>query len=209
MTTIMKNRTSLIVTTMIIIIAVLFMYLWISGIFATGVTTLDKPSVNITPELKDTNSSPIKLPSELRNELRTLEWKYSIGFSKWNYDPIENEIILYDYPTFNENVVKNLQGKQIGNFTIRIQHDTEFETTRVKVREQLWQLHTNPDYQLARISMITDPFGDPPGNYAELWVYNSTPENKKLDNTVIQGWTILVYPMAPLPADTVNNSKSR
>jgi hypothetical protein len=50
--------------------------------------------------------------------------------------------------------------------------------------------------------MVTDAFGDPPGNYAEVWVYKSTPENQKLEKIVIQGWTVLVYPMAPLPTES-------
>jgi len=56
------------------------------------------------------------------------------------------------------------------------------------------------------MAMVTDTFGDLPGNYAELWVYKSTPENKKPDNAVIKGWKILVYPMAPLPINTRNFS---
>jgi hypothetical protein len=50
--------------------------------------------------------------------------------------------------------------------------------------------------------MNMDPFGDHPGYYAEVWVYQLTPENEKLDNTVINGWKILIYPVSPPPQTT-------
>lgn len=53
--------------------------------------------------------------------------------------------------------------------------------------------------------MITDTLNDPPQNYVDLSVYESTSENKKLDNTIINGWKILVYPESLPPTDTENS----
>jgi len=153
--------------------------------------------VNYSTE--DTTKALKKLPSlELQKEFQDLGSQYSIGFSKWEFNPEKKEITLYFYSfgTYNENGINRLQGKQIGNYTIRVIHDIEFETTKTEVYEQLSQFRKNPEYQISHISMETNAFGDPPGNYAELWVYKSTPENKKLDNTVIQGWKIQVYPVS-------------
>jgi hypothetical protein len=57
----------------------------------------------------------------------------------------------------------------------------------------LWELKKNPDYQITDISMISDSLVDPPELHAELWCSDSTPANKKLDDTVIKGWKIFVY----------------
>lgn len=205
----MKTRIAVIITAAIIIVAIFFIYFQPWGdLLPNGQISTGGLSTNDSPELKNVNNSK-KLPSpELQQEFRSLQSQYSLGFSKWDFDPIKNEITLYDYPTFNEKVVNDLQGKKIDNYTIRILHDTEFIVTQEEVYKQLWRLHKDPAYQLARIAMVTDAFGDPGGNYAELWVYNSTPENTKLDNTMVQGWTILVYPMAILPSSDGNLSKS-
>ncbi|HUT39304.1 MAG TPA: hypothetical protein VMW77_08390 [Methanoregula sp.] len=201
-----KNRIPLIVTAAIITIAILFVGLWMLGnLLPKGVTTSDKASGNFTPELKITNNISKELPSPDLKKFQALQAQF--GFSKWEFDPVKKEMTLYAYDIQNESVIKNLQGKQIDNYTIQIIHDTEFKTTRAEVQKQLIKLRKNPEYQIDGIFMVTDAFGDPPGNYAELWVYKSTPENKKLDNTVIMGWKILVYPMAPLPTDAGNSSK--
>jgi hypothetical protein len=87
-------------------------------------------------------------------------------------------------------------GEQLGKKSIRIVHDVEFESTRADVKRQLAVLRKNPEYQIAWIGTITDTTGDYPEKYIELWVYESTQENKKIDNSVIQGWTIHVYPVS-------------
>lgn len=204
----MKGGIPSIVIAIIIAIVFFFAGFWMSGMLSK---IEPAPPENFTaisvPGLNNTDIRGDKLPSpELANEFRALASRYSIAFSRWKFDPIKNEITLYDYPTFNENAVKELQGKQIGNYTIRIQHDTEFVTTREEVRKQLIEFRKIPDYQINSISMLTDPFGDPPGNFAELWVYQSTSENKKLNNMVIQGWRIQVYPMSPIPTSDGNTS---
>lgn len=196
----MKNRIPLIITAAIIILVILSVYFWMSGIISQdGIKILDKPSGNVTPKLIITNNSLDESPPDL-DKFKPLQVR--LGFSKWKFDPVKKEMTLYAYDIQDENAINNLQGKRIDNYTIKIIPDKEFETTRAEVYDQLWQLRQNPDYQLARISMVTDAFGDPPGYYAELWVYHSTSENRKLDNTTIKGWRILVYPMAPLPKET-------
>jgi hypothetical protein len=110
-------------------------------------------------------------------------------------------INLYAIDIRNESEIKGFEGKKIGNDTIYIIHDTDFETKRSEVFAYLWELKKNPDYQISDISMVTDPYGP----YVELWCYKSTPENKKLDNTMIQGWKILVYVESypPSPEKTI------
>jgi hypothetical protein len=96
----------------------------------------------------------------------------------------------------NESTVSDLQEKLIGNYTIHIIQDSEFEDIRANVSQQLRQLMENPDYQIATLGMITDRINDPPENYVELWVYKSIPDNKRLDKTVVNGWTLRVYPVS-------------
>ena len=80
------------------------------------------------------------------------------------------------------------------NWTIL--NDEKFEKTKTDVRHQIMELRKNPDYQLASIDMTIDALHDPPENHVEVWVYKSTPENQKLDKTLINGWMIRVYPLS-------------
>jgi hypothetical protein len=179
-----------------------------TGIFPKANTTTENPSVNVFPELNSTNTFLKNFPLEIQGEIQNLTGKYTLSPNIWGFDPINNEINLYAYSIHNESAIKDLQGKQIGNYTVHIMNDTEILNARSEVRNQLTQLSKNPDYQIGFIDMMTDE-SDPSGYYAELWAYNSTPANKKLDNMVIKGWKIQVYPMSPIPSDTGNTSKSR
>jgi hypothetical protein len=204
----MKNRISAKIIVALIIIAILFISFWVTGLFSKGLITLEGSLANRSSNFQDANLSLNKLPSEVKSEIRHYEWKYNLTLDKWEFDQInKSEIKLYAHDIHDQSAVADLQGKQIGNYTIHIIHDIEFEAIRADVEQQLVELRKNPDYQIAWIGMITDPYDDPPGHYAELWVYQSTHENKKLDNTVILGWKIQVYPVAPLPTNTSNSSK--
>lgn len=164
-------------------------------------------SATAAPVFKDLNSSPSKLPSEIEREMWPITQEYHFTVNKWEFDPeIRNEINLYAHDIRNESMIEELQGKQIGNYTIHIIHDTEFETIRLEVVAYLTELRKNPEYQIAHISMVTDRISDPPGNYAELWCTGETPANRKLDGTLVKGWRILVYPMSPPPTSPPLNA---
>ena len=198
-----ENQKPRILIAAIIFIAILLMFMWISGIFPKGMAIPRNSSINISPAFIDKNSSPSKLPPDIQNDIEQIARNYIFTINKWEFDPVKrDEIIFYAYDIRNESSIENLQGKQIGNYTLKIIHDTEFETTRSEVNEYLNGLGKNPDYQINSISMVTDRINDPPENHAELWVYKSTPENKKLDNAVIKGWKILVYPVSSPPYTT-------
>jgi hypothetical protein len=158
-------------------------------------------SATTVPVYKDLNSSPSKLPSEIEREMWPLEHEYHFSLNKWEFDPGRNEITLYALDIRNESLIKELQGKRISNYTIHIIRDVEFETTRAEVRSYLTELRKNPEYQIAHISMVTDRLSDTPGNYAEVWCEGETPENRKLDGTLVEGWRIVVYPMSPPPSN--------
>jgi hypothetical protein len=186
----MKNRMSLMISAAIIIIAVIFMYLWISGILVQkGINPIEKPTINGTPDLAKVNSSLKQFPSEIQSEIQTLADTYSIAPSYWGFDPFNNQIDLIAYGIHNSSATRDLEGKQIDNYTIHIFNGTELETTRPDVGKYFLDLEHNPDYQIGSSELVNDPKGP----YVILWCYKSTPYNKKLDNMVINGWRILVY----------------
>ena len=78
------------------------------------------PSTTLTPASKDTNSSLKEFPPEIQGEIQTLAEKYSIALKYWRFDRVNNEIHLYSWNTSDTNVTKDLEGKQIGNYTIHI-----------------------------------------------------------------------------------------
>jgi hypothetical protein len=184
----MKNRMPWIITAAIIIIVIFFMYFWMSGTFPKGMTGSEKNSVNFTPEFIDTDLSLNKLPLEIRHEVLIIDNSFTL--TKWEFNSTNNNVInLYAPDIRNENEIKGLQGKKIGNYTFYVIRDREFEISRAEVEAYIMELEKNPDYQIGSSEMVQDPNGP----YAIVWCYRSTPGNKKLDNTVIKGWKILVY----------------
>lgn len=149
------------------------------------------------------NDTQKELPSpELLKELRKFGLNhYEFGIHKWEFGPDTDEITLYVYSIHNQSQVDALQGTHIGNYTIRILHDTEFERTQHELVHNLTLLQQDSRYQIDHFYTPVDPFGDPPGRWIELWCWGYTPENKKLDNTLMMGWKIFVYPMSPPPSN--------
>jgi len=78
------------------------------------------PSITFTPASKDTNSSLKEFPPEIQGEIQTLTEKYSIPPECWWFDRGENKIYLFSSGIPDKNAIKDLQGKQIGNYTIHI-----------------------------------------------------------------------------------------
>lgn len=187
-------------------------YLWMSGILPKMMIPKN-PSENVTYGLS-INHSLKSFPPEIRDEIHSLAGNYSLALENWGFDPINNEIDLYEYAIHNESAIIDLQGKQIDDYTIQIMNYSDILQARDEVGNQLTQIQNKPEYQIAHISMIEDTLSIPRKYYAELAVYRSTNENKNLDNMVIKGWKIQVgvikpYSESPIPNNTGNYSKSR
>jgi hypothetical protein len=88
--------------------------------FADSSGTLQTPSTSFTTSIKDINSSLRQFPQEIRSEIQTLAEKYSIASKYWWFDRVNNEIHLYSDNIPDTNVTRDLEGKQIGNYTIHI-----------------------------------------------------------------------------------------
>lgn len=134
------------------------------------------------------------LPDELKPIVESIKNSHEFGISRWDVDSINKSMIIFIYNIRDEQMIDSLNGKTVDGYSIQIVHDIEFERTRDDVRKQLSKFRENPDYQINGISMGTNAFGitNSPEYYAEVWVNELTPENRKLDNTIIDGWTIQV-----------------
>ena len=168
----------------------------------------EKHIVNDT-RLNNSNPFLTQFPLEIQDEIQNLARENSIPLNYWGFDPVNKEIDLFAYGIHNMTATKYLQGKKINNYTIQVFNNTTFQTTKGEVRAYLGQLMNNPDYKVASTDMIlTGDYVNPTGPYVELWVYESTPANEKLNNKAITGWKILVYSVVPLPTDVGNSSKT-
>jgi len=193
----MKLQSLLVFVGIVIIVAVIVAYLGISGILIQeGTIPSEKPITIVSTISTNPNILPESLASpELLEQLKNLNLQYhDFAINKWGIDPNTNEIILYMNNIRNQSQIDDLQGTHICNYTIRIIHDTEFEKIRDEVYNNLTLLRKDSRYQINTINMGTNAFGisDSPRYYAEVWVNELTPENQKLDNTMIQGWRIQI-----------------
>lgn len=196
----MKSSIVLIIVAIIIIFSFLFFILPPTDI------SLKKPDESITNSsagLSVTYYGMNKLPIEAKREIYNYSSKYNFTIDKWAFDPVNpNQIDLYAHGFWNESATSVLQGQKIGNYTIHIIHDTDFETTRSEVRGYLMDLQKKPEYQIAYISMTTDSSVDPTAHIAEVAVFGMTPDNEKLNNQVVKGWKIEVGVISSIPSTT-------
>lgn len=197
----MKKQTLLIIIGVIILITIFFVYPWMPEIILKGRVTTDSSAVNNTPESNRTNYDLQFFPPEIREDILNHAKKYSVNVSYWGFDPLNNEINLYDKGTLNESVLKELGQVKIGPYTIHVMNDTEILHSQDDVYNQLSQLRKNPKYQINQISMAPYSLNPPTRSSVELWCYDYTPENKKLNYAVIKGWVIVVIVPSPMPKD--------
>lgn len=196
----MKNQKKILIIMVVGIIAVFFVILSLSGFFPKGMMGESKSPENLTPGFIDRNLSVNKLPPEIKAEVQ----KNNKGITplKWEFNSTNNDVInLYVTDIRNESVINVLQEKKIGDYTLRVINDREFETIRSEIKEYLNELQKNPEYQIRSTELVQDPDGP----YAILWCYKSTPENQKLDKTTIKGWKIFVYVESLPPTATTTN----
>lgn len=196
----MNNRIPVLIITGIIIMA-LSTVLLIHGVPEPQVTSQDD-SINHSSDFIDKNFSISQLPIEIRRDVQKID--NSFPLTKWEFNATNNAINLYATDIRNENDIREFQGKQIGNYSIYVIHDTEFETNRIEVHDYLNSLRGNASYQISSIEMVLDPTGF----YVELWVYKMTEENKKMDKTMMKGWKILVYPVSSPRPESRNSSSN-
>jgi hypothetical protein len=204
---IMKNRISLVIIGIIIIFVIGVVYYGIAGVYNKGgPTATENPITTVPTNLTNQNTTPEKTASpELLNQLILFSMHHKdFGIHKWEYGPNKDEITLYAYAIKNESQIENLQGTKINNYTIRIIHDTEFERKQYVLVQELTLIQQDRRYQIDHFYTVVDPFGNNPENTIELWVDALTSENRKLDNTKMDGWKVVVYPMST-PVPTLQN----
>lgn len=208
----MKNWISLVVIGIIVIFVISIAYFGIAGIHNKGGTTATENPVSTVPtKLTIQYITPEKTASpELLKQLRRLIIRNNdFGIHKWEFGPNTDEIILYAYAIKNESIIENFTGTKINNYTIRIIHDTEFERNQHVLVQKLTLLQQDSRYQIDHFYTVVDPFGNHPEDTIELWVVALTPENRKLDNTEMDGWKVVVYPITtPIPTlqNRINNT---
>jgi hypothetical protein len=206
----MKNQIpTVFIITAIIVIAVLIAGFRMPESVSSNVTPAVTPSLPGTPDLNRTNFYLKYFPAEIQGEVRTLAGESLVDISYWGFDPINNEINLYDNGIQNESAVNELRGKKIGNYTVHVMNGTEILNAQEEVQNQLSQLRMDPKYQIGHISMGPDETINPPRYFVELVCNNYTPANKELDYRVIRGWRIQVFVCCAVPGSTGNASKAR
>lgn len=135
------------------------------------------------------------LPDDVNKEINRIRFTSSQKFyiSKWDIDLNKEQVTFYAYQIREEGEIKNLQGKKIGNWSIRIIHDTVFEKEFENIFSDMKKLKQKPELQILSFDVETDPWVVPPEKRIVLWVTKQTPENQKLDKTELGDWRISVY----------------
>lgn len=195
-----KNQIPKILIAAIILIALIFTWVWLSGmLIPASPLPNENTSINTTSEA-DKNDVNLKgFPPEIHDEVQSLSEKYSISLKYWGFDPIHNEIALIAYGIHDTNATKDLQGKKVGSYTIHIFNESDFRTTESEIRAYINELERKPEYQISSMEMVYSHNGP----RVELWCVDLTPENQKLENVVIFGWRFYVNVCCAVPNSTI------
>jgi hypothetical protein len=137
------------------------------------------------------NMTSERLPEDLEKVIEDIQMNRKIGVNKWEYDYKNKQFIIYVIGLRDENKVSDLQGKQIGNWTIKVIHDVSYEKERDLVRTEIMELEKDPELQIAESDRGAG------GKEVNIWVFNLTPENQALNGKKIHGWTIHVWKLQP------------
>lgn len=140
------------------------------------------------------NMTPDGVPKEVREELKDLRRgeNRTFSISKWGFDPDNKRVVLYAYSigseerrVQDEKGMEALQGREIGDWTLTVSHDVDYEKERKQVAAELMQFRKDhPELEI--LGCITSP------TTIDMWVANLTPENEALNGTVMHGRTVLV-----------------
>jgi len=134
------------------------------------------------------------LPDNVNKEMYHIRFETSQNFDicGWKIDPSKREVTFYIFHVRDQNVINNLQGERIENWTITIIHDTVFEKEYDTIIADLKQLKKKPELRILSSNIDMDPWVIPPEKRIVIWVEEQTPENQKLDKSYISGWIISV-----------------
>jgi hypothetical protein len=169
-----RGSAPLIIAIAVVILAIIYFSIWIFGACQLKENPNDRKVIeNMTAE---------KLPDDVLEGIM-LHQKFAV--IKWEYDYENKQFIIYAIRRGNQYNVSDLQGKQIGNWTIKIIHDVDYENETDLVLADLKELKKNPDLQLGEYDI-----GDKEIN---IWVPNLTSENRALEGKVIRGRMVHIW----------------
>ena len=133
--------------------------------------------------------------SELEDECENIRGNNLI-VSRWEIDLVNKTFLVYTYTKTDPDVVRTIEEKSVNNWTIEIIYDTEFVDRMNNVSSEI---HNNPGMKVSGIQWSIDGCQNPPVYEALIYVSEYTPENQRLNGTVIDGWKFSVYRAASYP----------
>ncbi|MDK2889393.1 MAG: hypothetical protein PWR21_24 [Methanoculleus sp.] len=163
----------------------------ISGWTFKAVLEPDVPEL-MQRALDAANMTPDGVPKEVREELKDLQRgnNRTFSISKWGFDPDNKRVVLYAYSigserrrVQDEKGMEALQGREIGDWTLTVIHDVDYEKEREQLVAELLQFRKDhPELEIGAFSISPTEL--------ELWVANRTPANEVLNGTVMHGRTV-------------------
>ena len=137
------------------------------------------------------------LPEEVQKEIKNIKYpSRNFSISKWEIDSKNKQIVIYAFNIRAKDELNSLhpQGMQIGEWSFKVIHDTEYEEEMKAAAAYFQEMKKNrPELEIAGIGMSSKE--------VDMWVYNRTPENLALDGTVILNRTIHVYGPGYIPTE--------
>ncbi len=164
----------------------------ISGWTFKAVLEPDVPEL-MQRALDAADMTPDEFPEEVREELKDLRRgnNRTFSISKWGFDPDKKLVVVYAYSRSEERMVQDkkgmeaLQGRKIGDWTLTVIHDVDYEKEREQVAAELLQFQKeHPELEI--VGCITSP------TTIDMWVRNLTPDNEVLNGTVMHNRTVQV-----------------
>lgn len=188
-----KRNWSLIIGSLVVAIGIIVIITALSGVSQI-------PEKQINGQVKVPMTSQ-ELPKEVVDMLESIKRNRtpptSLSVTRWEIDEKGKNIVLYR-AYMREDLINELQGKNIAGWTITVVEDTEYLEEIEFVREELMKLEKNPKLHIAGFVMSNDKVD---GKVIYMWVYEFIPENQGLEGMKIRNWTIHTF-VSPTPNQT-------
>ena len=180
----LEKKSSLAIFIFVVALLIFFIALFLSSSF------LENEKVE--------NMTLDELNKTLAVELDRIDREKGFVITKREVDEDQKNITLYEI-YMNDDQIAELQGKEIGDWTISVIPDTEYMDEIEAVWAEVMEMKKNSELQISGSSFTVNP----DLKEIELWVSNRTPENQALEGKMIDEWTIHVYGPGYIPTEKV------
>jgi len=145
------------------------------------------------------------VPLEIAGRIVLLKGFGQFGISDCSSDPANRIFTLKIFHNNDPVAVSQLASLRAEGWTVRVITDTSLEQSIQSTHDRLHALKEDPTLKITSYDLIVDSRTRPVQKIAEIFVTKTTPENRVLNGTEINGWRARVLELYELHREKSGN----